>query len=89
MVCGNTLRFQQPRGGVQFAAFNLITQCVMFDVQGADAMVTIDGSAPTTTNGHRLYQGQSYTWSKAMAASAKFIRQGGTDATIHASECQM
>jgi hypothetical protein len=52
-------------------------------------MCTIDGSTPTSTNGHRLYQGRAYTWSTAMAQAAKFIRQAGTDAVIHASECQL
>jgi hypothetical protein len=31
----------------------------------------------------------AYTWSTAMAQAAKFIRQAGTDAVIHASECQL
>jgi hypothetical protein len=61
----------------------------MFDIQDADVMCTIDGSTPTATNGHRLYQGRAYTWSTAMAQAAKFIRQAGTDAVIHASECQL
>lgn len=74
---------------VQFAAFNSLTQLIAFDIQDADVMVTLDGSTPTSTNGHRLYQGTAYTWSKAMCASAKFIRQSGTDAAIHASEFQI
>ncbi len=74
---------------VPFATtFNEITDFVMFDVQDADVMVTIDGSAPTTSNGHRLYAGRAYTWSKAMAQAARFIRYGSTSAAIHASELQ-
>jgi hypothetical protein len=69
--------------------FNAITQLVVLDVQNADVMCTFDGSDPTTTNGHRLYSGTAYTWSKAMAQSAKFIRQASTDAAIHASEFQI
>ena len=68
--------------------FNIITDFVMFDIQGADVMCTIDGSAPTASNGHRLYNGTSYTWSKAQAQAAKFIRQASTNAAIHASELQ-
>lgn len=71
---------------VQFSAFSATTNIVMFDVQTADVMATVDGSAPTTTNGHRLYASTSYTWSKDMMRAAKFIQQGATSATIHASE---
>jgi len=70
-------------------AFNDITQLVVLDVQGADVMCTFDGSDPTTSNGHRLYDGSHYTWSKATAAAAKFIRQAGADAAIQASEFQV
>jgi len=72
---------------VQFGtAFNSLTRYIALDVQGADVRVTYDDSAPTTSNGHILFAGRSYTWSKQAAAAAKFIRDGGTDATIHASE---
>jgi len=50
---------------------------------------TVDGRTHTGANGHRLYAGRAYTWSTAMAASAKFIQQGATGAVIHASELQM
>jgi len=81
------LTVSNAAGGVQFGtAFNAYTNQVMFDVQNADVMCTIDGSAPTTTNGHRLTSGSRYTWSKEMATAAKFIRQATTDAYIHASE---
>jgi len=74
-------------GVVQFGtAFNNITRYIVLDVQGADVRVTYDDSAPTTTNGHILFAGRSYTWSKQAAAAAKFIRDGGVDGTIHASE---
>ena len=74
---------------VQLSAFGDTTNMVMFDIQDADVMCTIDGSTPTSSNGHRLYQGRAYTWSTAMAEAAKFIRQAGTDAVIHTSECQL
>jgi hypothetical protein len=73
----------------QFSAFNDITTMVMFDIQDADVSCTVDGSTPSASNGHRLYAGRAYTWSTAMAASAKFIQQGATAAVIHASELQM
>jgi hypothetical protein len=74
---------------ISFATtFNAGTDMVVLDVQGADVMVTFDGSTPTSTNGHRLYDASHYTWSRQAAQAAKFIRQAGTDAAIHASEFQ-
>lgn len=58
---------------------------VDLDVQDADCMVTFDASAPTTTNGHRLYATRSYTWSTARWNAAKFIRLTATSAVVHAS----
>ena len=75
---------------VPFAtAFNAATDTVLLDVQTADVMVTFDGTAPTTTNGHRLYAGQAFTWGKSAAQRANFIRATGTSAVIHASEFHM
>ena len=72
---------------VQFGtAFNSLTRYIVLDVQLADVRVTYDGSAPTSTNGHILFAGRSYTWSKQAAVAAKFIRDGGVSASIHASE---
>ena len=86
-VTDQTLTVDATVGGVQFGtAFNSLTRYIVLDVQGADVRVTYDDSAPTTTNGHILYAGRSYTWSKQAAAAAKFIKDGSTDATIHASE---
>jgi hypothetical protein len=52
--------------------------------------MTFDGSAPVATsgseNGHKLFAGRSYTFSKEAAVKAKFIRSGGTSAKIHASQ---
>ena len=80
-VTDQRLTVDNTAGGVQFSAFNAITQLVVLDVQGADVMCTFDGSAPTTTNGHRLYDGSHYTWSVATAAAAKFIQQAGANAS--------
>lgn len=72
---------------VQFAtAFNEETKYVVLDVQTADVRVTYDNSAPSSTNGHILPAGRSYTWAKATAQAAKFIRDGSISASIHASE---
>ncbi len=82
-------------GGVQFSqsskddntdAFDSLTKYIAFDVQDADVFMTFDGSAPTTSNGHKLFAGRSYTFSKEAATKAKFIRAGSTSAKIHASQ---
>jgi len=82
-------------GGVKFSdsgkddntsAFDSLTKYIAMDVQDADVFMTFDGSAPTTSNGHKLFAGRSYTFSKEAAAKAKFIRSGGTSAKIHASQ---
>ena len=82
-------------GGVQFSqsskddntdAFDSLTKYIAFDVQEADVFMTFDGSAPTTSNGHKLFAGRSYTFSKEAAVKAKFIRSGSTSAKIHASQ---
>ena len=77
-------------GGVQFGtAFHALTTCVLLDVQTAGVYVTFDGSAPTTTNGHYLAAGTSYTWSRASATAAKFIREAAVSAAVQASEFQV
>ena len=81
-----TLSVDDTAGGKQFSAFNSLTKYVVLDVQGADVRVTYDDSAPTTTNGHILYAGRSYTWSKQAAVAAKFIRDTSVTAGIFASE---
>ena len=81
-------------GGVLFsgvnddntAAFDALTKYIAMDVQDADVFMTFDGSAPTTSNGHKLFAGRSYTFSKEAAVKAKFIRSGSTSAKIHASQ---
>ena len=89
VVNGHTdeaLAVDDTAGGVQFSAFNSACKYVVLDVQTADVRVTYDDSAPTSTNGHILFAGRSYTWAVETARAAKFIRSGGTSATIHASQ---
>ena len=81
-----TLSVDDTAGGKQFAAFNSLTKYVVLDVQVSDVRVTYDDSAPTSANGHILYAGRSYTWSKQAATAAKFIEDSTVTATIHASE---
>ena len=75
---------------VQFGtAFNSLTKYVVLDVQTADVRVTYDGDTSgdvSATNGHLLFAGRSYTWSKEAATAARFFRDGSTDGKIHASE---
>jgi len=89
------LTVDDTSGGVQFSdsgkddntrAFDSLTKYIAMDVQDADVFMTFDGSAPTTSNGHKLFAGRSYTFSKEAAVKAKFIQAGGTSAKIHASQ---
>lgn len=92
LLTDTRLTVDATAGGVQLAsvlfsqdpqesAFTLID----LDVQDADVYCTFDGSAPTTSNGHLLKQNTGYTWSRARAAAAKFIRAGAVSAAIQAS----
>jgi len=72
-------------GGVSFAAFPANTTHVLLTSETAECRYTIDGSAPTTTNGHILASGEERVWHVTMASAAKFIRTGGTSAVISAS----
>jgi len=58
---------------------------IYVDVQGADIMVTFDGSDPSASNGHKFASGFYGFWSARQAYKAKMIRAGGTDAAIQAS----
>lgn len=85
-VADQRLTVDATVGGLQFTAYDTrVVALVDLDVQDADVMVTFDNSAPTSTNGHRLYVGNSYTWATARFNAAKFIRQGSTSGTIQAS----
>jgi hypothetical protein len=58
---------------------------IYVDVQGADIMVTFDGSDPSASNGHKFASGFHGFWSFRQADAAKMIRAGSTDAAIQAS----
>lgn len=73
-----------PLSSIATWGANGLCRMVTLDVQTNDVMVTFDGSTPTSTNGHRLYAGQNFTWSFEKAKAAQFIRVSA-DATIHAS----
>ena len=73
---------------VQFSAFNASTEFITFDVQTANVYCTFGGETPANGTGHILAQGNSYTWSKAAAAAAKFIATTTTNALLYASEFQ-
>lgn len=89
-VNGQMLTVDGTAGGVAFSTFNDKTTTVMFDVQTADVTCTIDGQTPAPgTKGFNLVAGEKYTWSKAMAQAAKFIRTTSTSGAIWAQECQM
>lgn len=70
---------------VSFAELDVKTKAVSFDVQANDVFMTIDGSTPTTTNGHKLYAGRAYTLSSNSIEAAKFISASGS-AVIFGSE---
>lgn len=72
---------------VNFAStfYNENTKFVFIDVQGADIMVTFDGSTPTASNGHLLKDGYNDFWSARRADAAKMIRAATTDAAVQAS----
>ena len=69
----------------EFSAFIRGTKAISFDVQTNDVFMTVDGSTPTSTNGHKLYAGRAYTLSVEAAKAAKFLAASGT-AVIFASE---
>jgi len=72
-------------GGVSFAAFPADTTHVLITNDTAEIRYTIDGSAPTTTNGHILAIAEERVWHVLMAAAMKAIRTGGTSGYLHAS----
>lgn len=53
---------------------------VTFDVQTSNLRCRWDGTNPTSTTGHLLTAGSSYTWDVQMYNNAKFIRD--TNATV-------
>lgn len=73
-----------PLSSIATWGANGITKMVVLDIQTNDIMVTFDGSTPTSSNGHRLYAGQNYSWSYDTAKAASFIRVSA-DAVVHAT----
>jgi hypothetical protein len=51
-------------------------------------LVTFDDSAPTSTNGHKLYDKEDYWWSYAAATSMKLIQSTTATVSVHLSEFQ-
>lgn len=85
-IADQRLTVDSTAGGVQGTPYTEASVTLVdLDVQDADVMVTFDGSAPTTTNGHRLYVGVAVTWAVSRFNNAKFIRQGATSGIVHAS----
>lgn len=62
------------------------TKAVWWTLDGADARYTLDGSDPTSSNGHFAADGTSEIWHRDTAAAAKWIRDASTDANLHISE---
>ncbi len=72
-----------------FTASNFDSNCmlVVFDIQTANVVVTLDNSTPAAgTSGHILISGTNYTWQTASLLNAKFIAATGTSAQIYASQ---
>jgi hypothetical protein len=73
---------------VSFTSFSVPdTDWVVFDVVTSPVRVRWDGTAPTSSVGHKLLAGQSYQFEVEMFNACKFIRDtsAGVDATIFAS----
>jgi hypothetical protein len=69
-----------------FGALHENTKYVVLDVHTSDCFVNYFTTA-TSANGHRLYAGRSYTWSKEAAEGASFVNSSGSTAgRIVASE---
>lgn len=69
----------------EFGAFDPTSRVISFDVQTSDVFMTLDGSTPSTTNGHKLFAGRMYSLSKPAAEAAKFIGATGS-AVIYGTE---
>ena len=71
---------------VALGALDTLTRYVRVSIDTQPVRVTFDGSDPAAANGHLLAAGFSQTWSKVMADAAQFIRSGGDDGYLHATE---
>ncbi len=73
---------------VSFTSFSVPdTDWVVFDVVTSAVRVRWDGTAPTSTVGHKFLPGMSYQLEVEMFNASQFIRDttGSVDATIFAS----
>lgn len=69
--------------GVSFAnTWDVNCSLIALEVQGNNHLVTFDGTAPTSTNGHTLYKNQAYHWHKDTATAAKFLSLTGAGAVM-------
>jgi hypothetical protein len=74
----------------RFAALNGLTTVVKVTVASQPIRVTFDGTDPVGgTTGHYYAANANDTWSKTMAAAAKMIRDGGSDAEVSMTELTM
>jgi len=72
---------------VSLESLNVKTRGIKWVLEGANVRVTFDGSDPVAgSHGFLLQDKSTYDWSKALAQAAKFVREGGSDATFHAQE---
>lgn len=69
-----------------FATFNASSQVVALQVLGGNVYCTLDGTAPSSSNGATLFQDQAYHWGSQTAQRAKFLEVTGA-ATVYAQEC--
>jgi hypothetical protein len=69
------------------ATANPATRFVQLNVQGADVRVRLDGNDPVGGSAGALWKNGTFAyWKKDLLATAKFIRDGGTDAVVHVQE---
>ncbi|MFA6046262.1 MAG: hypothetical protein WC718_14860 [Phycisphaerales bacterium] len=83
------LTVDSTSGGVQLTAYGEIVTHVFWTCEAAQCRFTLDGSAPTTTNGHPLEAGDVGVWPASWLRTAKFIRTGSTSAILQVSPLTM
>jgi len=85
-IAGSQQKLTVSDSVVQLSGTSAACVLVYVTVEGQAARITFDGSDPTGTTGHLYAAGTSEVWTKKQAAAAKFIRDGGSDAIVHATE---
>ena len=79
--------YQLPQIHLSSLHLMIVQKYIVLDVQDVDARVTFDGNGVSSSNGHILYAGRSYTFSARAAELAEFARKGSSGTcVIHASE---